>query len=56
MKVTFLCGASLDPVPPVGSKDPNARHLHVSEDGALDEERFVDWVRQAARLPGWEGF
>jgi hypothetical protein len=56
VKVTFLRGASLDPPPPVGSKDPDTRYLHVHEDGAIDEAQFVAWVRQAARLPGWDGF
>jgi hypothetical protein len=56
VKVTFFRGAELSSLPPVGSKDPDARYLHVPEDGTLDEERFLDWVRQAARLPGWAGF
>lgn len=53
VKVTFLNGTSLDPLPPVGSKDPNTRYLHVGEDGAIDEAQFTSWVRQASRLPGW---
>jgi hypothetical protein len=56
VKVTFLRGASLEPPPPVASKDPDTRYLHVHEGGELDEEQFVDWVRQAARIPGWDGF
>ena len=56
VKVTFFRGAELSSLPPVGSKDPDARYLHVPEDGTLDEERVLDWVRQAARLPGWAGF
>lgn len=56
VKVTFLNGSALDPLPPEGSKDPDARYLHVHEDGELDEEQFKDWVRQAAALPGWDGF
>ena len=57
IKVTFFDGAALDPVPPVGSKDPKARYLHVSEDvgedGALDAAQLTSWVQQAAVLPGW---
>lgn len=53
VKVTFLNGASLDPLPPVGSKDPNTRYLHVGEDGEIDEVQFTGWVRQASELPGW---
>ncbi len=56
VKVAFLKGADLTPVPPVASKQPDARYLHVGEDGAFDEARFVDWVRQAAALPGEELF
>lgn len=54
IKVTFLNGAHLDPLPPVGSKDPNTRYLHVFENEPLDEELFVDWVRQAGALPSWD--
>ena len=53
VKVTFFDGAALEPPPPVGSKDPKARYLHVGEDGVLDEAQFTAWVRQAAALPGW---
>jgi hypothetical protein len=56
VKVGFLNGRSLDPLPPVDAKDPDTRYLHVSEDEPLDEEQFVAWVRQAAALPGWNGF
>lgn len=52
IKVTFLNGALLRPVPPVASKDPNTRYLHLHEDEPFDEERLVDWIRQAAELPG----
>ena len=56
VKVTFLNGSSLDPLPPVGSKHPDVRYLHVSPDDPLDEARFADWVRQASELPGDETF
>lgn len=56
VKVTFLRGSALEPPPPVGSKDPDARYLHVGEDGEIDEPQFVAWVRQAAEIPGWDGF
>lgn len=54
VKVTFFAGASLDPEPPETSKDPDVRYYHVFEDG-LDEGRFKDWVKQAAKIPGWDG-
>ncbi len=53
MKVAFFRGAALDPPPPVSSKDPHTRYLHIREDEPLDDERFVAWVRQAAAIPGW---
>ena len=55
VKVTFLKGKRLDPVPPVGSKDPDAAYYHVASLDELDAERFTDWVRQAAAIPGWDG-
>ena len=53
VKVTFVRGASLRPLPPVESKDPNTRYFHVGEDGELDEKRVASWIRQASKLPGW---
>jgi hypothetical protein len=55
VKVTFLNGASLRPVPPGSGKDPDSRWLDIYE-GELDEEQMATWVRQAAALPGWRGF
>lgn len=52
LKVTFLRGAELEPPPPVASKHPQVRYFHIHEDDALDENAFVDWIRQAAELPG----
>lgn len=51
LKVAFFRGTTLDPLPPVGSKQDEVRYLHVGPDD-LDEAAFTDWVRQAARLPG----
>lgn len=51
VKVAFFRGASLDPVPPGASKHPDVRYLNIHEDG-FDEAQFVDWVKQASRLPG----
>ena len=51
VKVTFFRGASLDPVPPGVSKHPAVRYYDIRE-GAFDESRFADWVKQASRLPG----
>ena len=52
VKVAFFRGVSLDPVPPVGSKQKDVRYFHIQEGEAIDEARFADWVRQASALPG----
>jgi len=52
VKVAFLNGTSLRPMPPVESKNAGTRYLHVLEDGAFDEEQLASWVRQAAELDG----
>ena len=52
VKVTFLRGTSLDPQPPVASKDPNTRYFHIHENEQLDEELWTSWLKQAAEMPG----
>ncbi|WP_425340383.1 DUF1801 domain-containing protein [Ciceribacter sichuanensis] len=53
IKVTFFRGSALQPVPPVASKDEDARYVHIHEHEAIDETQLSDWIRQAAALPGW---
>jgi len=53
IKITFFKGAALDPLPPVGSKDPDTRYLHIHEDDAVDEDQLASWLKQAAAIPGW---
>jgi len=53
VKVAFLFGAQLKPLPPGPSKDKNARYLDIHENDELDEKQFASWVKQAAKLPGW---
>ena len=55
VKVTFLQGASLQPVPPGAGKDPDARWIDLYE-SQFDEAQMAHWIRQAAALPGWQGF
>jgi hypothetical protein len=52
LKVCFFRGTQLDPTPPVASKTPHARYLHVGESDAIDEKQFIAWVKQASLLPG----
>ena len=56
IKVTFLNGGSLNPAPPVDSKYPDVKYLHIFEDEGLDEDQFADWVIQASALPGEDLF
>ena len=56
VKVTFLRGARLDPMPPVGSKDPDARYVHVFDGDAVDTADLRAWIEQAAAIDGWHGF
>ena len=53
IKVSFFSGSSLQPLPPVESKDPDTRYFHVHEDDELDEKLVASWIRQASKLPGW---
>jgi hypothetical protein len=53
VKVTFFQGASLEPLPPVAFKDPDARAIDIHEDDELDEAQMASWIEQAAELPGW---
>lgn len=56
IKVTFFRGGSLDPVPPVESKDDQARYFHIHEGDEVDEDLLTNWITQAAEVPGWDGF
>ena len=55
VKVTFLNGAMLSPEPPGSGKDPDSRWVDIYEEG-FDDAQMEEWVRQAASLPGWQGF
>jgi hypothetical protein len=52
IKVAFFRGTSLRPMPPDESKQKEVRYLNIYEDEPLDEAQFVDWVKQASKLPG----
>jgi len=51
VKIAFLNGVALDPMPPVSSTQDKPRYLHVHEGDELGDQ-FVAWVRQACKLPG----
>ncbi len=52
IKITFLNGGSLDPLPHVTSKYDEVRYFHIHEDDDVDEDQLASWIRQAAALPG----
>lgn len=52
VKVSFFRGAELKPEPPGPSKQKLVRYLDIRESDVLDEKQFMDWVKQASRLPG----
>ncbi len=52
VKLAFFRGASLEPMPPVGSKQKDVRYLHVHEGEDIDEAQLAAWVIQASQLPG----
>lgn len=52
VQLTFMQGASLQPMPPVASKVEGTRYLNIFEQDTLDEAQIADWVEQAVKLPG----
>ena len=56
IKVNFLNGSSLAPLPPIESKHKDVRYFHIFENDTLDEQQFVDWIKQSASLPGEDCF
>ena len=53
LKLVFLDGASLTPVPPGPLATKPQRALDVREADTLDEAQLASWVKQASQLPGW---
>jgi hypothetical protein len=52
VKLAFHNGAEIDSPPPIASKHPRVRYLHIHEDDALDEAQLTAWIAAASRLPG----
>lgn len=52
IKVAFFRGTSLRPLPPIESKQQHVRYYHIYEGDEIDEAQFINWVKQASRLPG----
>ena len=56
VKLTWLNGASLEPMPPVDSKHPDVRYSRIGEDDDFDEAQLSAWISQAGGLPGEQLF
>ena len=56
VKVAFLRGASLRPLPPVASRHEHVRYVHLLEGEDLDEALLTAWIRQAAAQDGEHHF
>ena len=54
VKVAFFRGAQLKPRPPGASKQRHVRYVDIYEHTTLDDDVLMDWIRQAAKLPGWK--
>lgn len=52
VKLTFLNGKELDPLPPITSKHQDVRYVKIHEDDALDEDLLGSWIRQASEHEG----
>jgi hypothetical protein len=55
VKVAFFRGSQLSPLPPVASKQPEVRYLHIHDAEQVNEAQFSQWLQQASKLPGWGG-
>ncbi len=56
IKVTFLCGGALRPLPPVASKHEHVRYFHIHEGDAPDDDLLANWFKQSSVLPGEDLF
>lgn len=52
VRVTWLNGSQLDPLPPGTSKAEHVRYLDLAEDHDVTDDQLRNWIRQAAALPG----
>jgi hypothetical protein len=53
IKVTFFRGTAMKDVPP-GGKQKDARWVDIHY-GEWDEKQMAKWIKQAAKIPGWNG-
>jgi hypothetical protein len=53
LKVMFFRGTAMKSVPP-GGKQKHARWVDIHWDD-FDEEQLTVWIKQASKIPGWNG-
>jgi len=53
VKVSFFRGSDLHPAPPGESKFPDRRYIDIFENDPQNKSQMLEWVKQAAALPGW---
>lgn len=56
VKVSFLNGSELSPLPPIVVKHEKVRYFHIFENEEFEEELLAGWIRQASKLPGQDLF
>ena len=56
VKVSFLNGSELSPLPPIVAKHEKVRYFHIFENEEFEEELLAGWIRQASKLPGQDLF
>ncbi|MCU0797269.1 MAG: DUF1801 domain-containing protein [Akkermansiaceae bacterium] len=55
VRVTFLQGIHLDPLPPGGTpRSGEGRWIDIHETDEIDHAQFLSWLAQASKLPGWK--
>jgi hypothetical protein len=53
VNVLFYGGADFDSPPPLGSTD-RTRYIKLGSLAEAEQPELVDWIKQAARTPGWK--
>ncbi len=52
VKLSFLNGKHLRPLPPVASKHEDVRYFHIYEGDRVDEKQLTRWIHQASKHEG----
>ncbi|GAA3860457.1 hypothetical protein GCM10022381_01150 [Leifsonia kafniensis] len=55
VKLMFINGVALEPVPPVTPVGKSTRGVELESVGDLDERQIAEWMKQVASVPGVGG-